>query len=131
MKKLTFILAISFAMFAFGTADAQSTPFFRSTTVDTGSVKVNQGPTELKAVNMVNLSTTVLYVKLYNKFSKAYKTDTPVITYQLQSNAITRASFDGLVGAKFSSGLWIRCTTGSTDTSTAVPSTKPIIEFGY
>ena len=126
MKKTLFIYLISFTAL---TSNAQTN--FRSITVDTGSVQVNAGFTEIKNINIANLTTTTLYVKFYNKASKVYVTDTPVVTYQLGSNALTKATIDNLMGWTFKSGLWIRCTSGATDTSTAVPTTKPIIELRY
>ena len=94
-------------------------------------MQVNAGFTEIKNINIANLTISIIYVKFYNKSTKATKSDTPVITYQLGSNAITRSNPDPIIGWTFKSGLWIRCTTGASDTSTAVPATKPIIEIRY
>lgn len=126
MKKLVFIFFISIC-----TISSIAQTNFRSVLVDTGSVLVNYGFTEIKNINITNLSTPILYVKLYNKATKPYAIDTPVITYQLGSNALTKSNPSHLIGWTFSSGLWVRCTTGSTDTSTATPITKPIIELRY
>lgn len=105
---------------------------FRSTLVGSTGVSVKGSPARIYTFNIVNKHTADVYVKFYDKDPAVAvnpASDSPVRTLLIPASG---SVYDNMRWAKdFDNSVVIRCVTGSDDTDTTAPTTKPIIEIDY
>ncbi len=103
---------------------------FRNLTVASTAVAVAAAAASLNGINIVNLEGSTIFVKFYNIAAASVNpaSDVPVLTLAVPANGAFYAR-GGTFAKAFSTAIAVRCTTGSGDTSTAVPTNKPIIEL--
>ena len=92
MKKIFLISSLFIA----SVCKAQNLTYFRSIASSSTATQVNAGFTQIKAININNLTTAIVYVKLYNKATAPTVSDTPVITLQIASNALSHQSYQDM-----------------------------------
>lgn len=127
MKTITLLLCL-----AVSTAFSQSR--FRTTALDTAAQQVNLGPTNLINMNVAYPGTTIVYIKIYDSYTKPYAYEqAPVLTIQVGTDATLSYALKQLANMHFNYGCWIRCCTSISDTATKAvePSTKPLVEITY
>lgn len=121
-----------FFIFIFFSSICFSQTNFRSISVDSTGTLVNLGYTKIGCINISNLTSSIVYVKFYDKNTIPKRlTDVPVLTFLSNGNTLSENTSEILCGFIFKKGLYLRCTTNPTDTSRAIPATKPIIEIQY
>lgn len=94
-------------------------------------VKANYA--ELQHINITNTTTSVIYLKLYNKATApTVGTDVPVHTLGVPANSTTGVlDIDFGDPIYFSFGLGIAVTTTSADNSSTAPATAAVINLLY
>jgi hypothetical protein len=72
-----------------------------------------------------NNSSSVRFLKLYDKATAPLSSDTPKLTLQLPANSA--ANLLSVSGIDFTAGIGLRCTTGVADNDTGAPSANDVI----
>ena len=96
------------------------------------ALKVNTGFTSPYLINVVNDTTTVLFVKLYDQVKQPFSTSTPVLTIMIPANTAPTIIMNNSL--KIVNALWIRVGKGVLDADTSYNHYKnvpPIIEITY
>lgn len=102
---------------------------FRSFTVGATAETVRDTPGVIHGVNVINLHSAAVFVKLYNK-DGATQADTPAHTWYLPAGgAVLLFGTDPVL--RFNTAISVRCVTGSADNDTTAPGTKPLIELHH
>lgn len=113
--------------------DAPSLSNFRSLTVSSTAVAVKASAGSLYGVNIINLNTLDIFVKLYNIAAASVNpaSDVPIKTLFVPANGVVFIEPSLVPLDVFSTAIAVRSVTGSGDTSTVVAATLPIIELKY
>lgn len=105
---------------------------FRNLAANSTAVAVKASAGELWGYNIINLQGSDIYIKIYNIAAASVNpaSDVPVMTLLLPASG-TIFQEPAYRLDSFSTAISIRAVTGSGDTSTATPTTSPIIELKY
>lgn len=128
MKK-TVLLTLLMTMML--TLSAQTTNF-RSIALQGVSLKVNGGYTVPQLVNIVNDTTTVLFVKFYDQIVQPFSTSKPVLTIMVPASSTVTLNTSKIM--HFTNAVWIRAGKGVLDADTTWNKWKtfpPIVEITY
>jgi hypothetical protein len=127
MKKL---VIIAIGLFILSHAKAQQD--FRTIATAGTAIKVNSGITLPRMINIVNDTTTVLFVKIYDQSTQPFSTSHPVATIMVPaSSTINLNLYRNLF---ISNNMWIRVGKGILDADTTWNKWKsfpPIVEITY
>lgn len=106
---------------------------FRTITANATSVPVVTKGVDVKALNLVNRTASILFVKFYDSSISTFQ-DTPVMTFQVKANDSVLLGWQSGPDATIfstSKGLSVRAVTGNLDNDNTSPGTTPIIELSY
>ena len=105
---------------------------FRSLTVNSTAQAVKGSAGKLYGWNIINLSATAIYVKIYNIAAASVNpaSSVPVRTLMVSANGCVTEFSDSPWNVN-STAISVRAVTGSTDTDTTDPASLPIIELLY
>lgn len=106
---------------------------YRNVALDTAANQVNDGYTNIGIMNFGYVGSSRVWIKFYDTKTKPTSVSVPTLTYQINSATLIPPGLTDDVNGRitFTNGLWIKCTAGITDTSTAQPASKPLIEIFY
>src|SRR5579859_268943 len=116
----------------FGAAGFGITPFSAIVPNNTTGVVVKPGPGMLFALHGDNNSTNSAYMKFYDKATAPLSSDTPVLRYQIHSQASGPLDVFPSGGFTFYNGISYRVTAGQADNDTGSPAaTTYVVTLGY
>lgn len=130
---MRYILAALAALLFAGAAQAQSVPRHYLSAATTNATLVRAGKGLLKVLLPVNTTSTIYYLKFYDKATlPVCGTDTPVLTIPVPNAAgagggVSLPSSDGL---QFFNGLGFCLTGGIADNDATVAATGVVINLG-
>jgi hypothetical protein len=134
LKVKAVLVAAALSFFGVSLAHSQSFPRKYLSAATTNSTLVNAGPTLLKMLVSVNTTTTLYYLKLYNKATApTCGTDTPLWTVPVPygaSNAGGGVAIPAPDGLQFPLGLGLCLTGGIADNDTTSAATGVAINLG-
>ena len=129
MKRLLLFLALFLTSVSFG----QYVNDFRTVTTTGVAQVVTQGYAHPRIINIVNDTTTVLFVKFYDSFAIPYAAKvSPVLTIMVPANSCVKYDIDQSL--YFLKGLWVRIGKGVLDADSTYNKYKaspPIVEITY
>lgn len=105
---------------------------FRSLAVNSTAVAVKASAGNLWGLNILNLDTVDIFVKLYNVAAASVNpaSDVPALVFQVPaSGSIVIPPWARLHA--FATAIAVRAVTGSGDTNTSAPGTLPLIQIKY
>lgn len=114
-----------------GVRTSGGTSIFRSIDLDEGTLEVVKASAgQIYWIHIMNLSTGVRYVKIYNATSGTYGTGTPVLTFPVPTQGDSNgAGFTLSIpnGIAFGTGISIGAGTGVADNDTGAPGTNDVV----
>jgi len=114
-----------------GVRTSGGTSIFRSIDLDEGTLEiVKASPGQIYWLHIINLATSVRFVKIYNATSGTIGTGTPVLTFPIPTQGDSNgAGFTLSIpnGIAFSTGITIGASTGIADNDTGAPGANEIV----
>ena len=124
------LLTLALSLFILSQSKAQSD--YRTTATAGVALKVNTGFTLPRMINIVNDTTTILFVKIYDQTAQPLSTSHPVATIMIPaSSTINLNVYRNIL---ISNTMWIRVGKGILDSDTTWNKWKsfpPIVEINY
>ena len=119
-----------------GARTSGGTSIFRSIDLDEGALEVIKASAgQIYWLHAINLSSVMLFVKIYNATSGTYGTGTPVLTFPIPTQGNTNgAGFTISIpnGIAFATGMSIGAGTGVADNDTGAPGTNDcVVNIGF
>ena len=114
-----------------GVATSGGATIFRSIDLDEGALEVVKASAgQIYWLHVINLGTTVRFVKIYNATSGTIGTGTPVLTFPVPTQGDSNGAGFTLTipgGIPFSTGISIGASTGIADNDTGAPGANEVI----
>lgn len=124
MKKI-----ILLSLFVLSTFVGFSQTWSRTVLSTTTPTRINDGSTTPRIINVVNDTATTVFIKFYDKKTRPYSTDTPVLTIPVYSKTATINLSD--FPLKFRYAMWMRQSKLAVASDTTINTYDPIVEITY
>lgn len=119
-----------------GISSGGSTPItrleFRNNALSNTSQSIKNTATALYSYNIINLNSTIIFLKFYNKASAAVvANDIPLLTLAIPAFATSLERFTGVSIKDFSLGMQVLCVLGVDNTDNTPPVEPILLEATY